>query len=75
MYCPKYCGICKPACADSPDVDCRKANDTQNICALGTLSARQYCRKFCGYCGGYDIITLYTPQNIVTHVFTKQAGI
>ncbi|XP_052228064.1 uncharacterized protein LOC127842547 isoform X3 [Dreissena polymorpha] len=70
MYCPKYCGICKPACADSPDVDCRKANDTQNICALGTLSARQYCRKFCGYCGGPGVITVVPPSaaTCVDHV-------
>ncbi|WAR30650.1 hypothetical protein MAR_033192 [Mya arenaria] len=62
MYCPRFCGVCKPACADNPDVDCRKVNDTQNICALGTLSARNFCPKFCGYCGGPGMTTVVPPS-------------
>jgi len=52
MYCPKFCGLCTPVCVDSPDVDCKLANDTNDICGQGTLAAVNYCPHFCGYCSG-----------------------
>lgn len=42
-------------CVDSPDVDCKLANDTQNICALRTIAATKYCPKFCDYCSGMSV--------------------
>lgn len=49
-----------PGCTDSPDIDCKMANDTQNVCALRTLAATKYCPKFCNYCSG----TVKDPINL-----------
>ncbi|XP_045188077.1 uncharacterized protein LOC123545841 [Mercenaria mercenaria] len=76
LYCPKFCGICTPTsqsgstgpsgCKDSPDVDCKMANETQNICALRTLAATKYCPKFCDYCSadGSTHATLPPPTGV-----------
>ncbi|KAL4218713.1 hypothetical protein ACF0H5_021301 [Mactra antiquata] len=62
-------------CADEPDIDCKLADDSHNICEHRTLAATKYCRKYCGYCSTDGGSTLPPPTGTTVEVCVDSGDI